>query len=83
MEELAHLYLNAGQLDRCLSTCQLALAQNRYNEVIYQFEMRAYAALGDRAAVVRCYEVCKLVLEEGLGLLPSQETTTLYRDLTA
>ena len=83
LEELAHLYLNAGQLDRCLSTCQLALAQNRYNEVIYQLEMRAYAALGDRAAIVRCYEVCKLVLEEGLGLLPSQDTKTLYRDLTA
>jgi len=83
LEELAHLYLNTSQLDRCLSTCQLALAQNRYNEVIYQFEMRAYAALGDRAAIARCYQVCKLVLEEGLGLLPSQETKTLYRDLTA
>jgi LuxR family maltose regulon positive regulatory protein len=83
LEELAHLYLNDNQLARCLSTCQLALAQNRYNEVIYQLEMRAYAALGDRAAIVRCYQVCKLVLEEGLGLLPSQETKTLYRDLTA
>ena len=83
LEELAHLYLNDNQLARCLSTCQLALAQNRYNEMIYQLEMRAYAALGDRAAIVRCYQVCKLVLEEGLGLLPSQETKTLYRDLTA
>ncbi|MEO5886954.1 MAG: BTAD domain-containing putative transcriptional regulator, partial [Anaerolineales bacterium] len=81
LEELAHLYLNASQLDRCLSTCQIALAQNPYNEVIYQFEMRVYAALGDRAAIVRCYQACKSVLDEGLGLSPSQETELLYREL--
>ncbi len=81
LEELAHLYLNANQPDRCLSTCQLAVAQNRYNEVIYQFEMRAYAALGDRPSIVRCYQVCKSVLEEGLGLSPSQETELLYQEL--
>ena len=81
LEEVAHLYLNANQLDRCLSTCQLALAQNPYNEMIYQFEMRVYAALGDRAAIVRCYQACKSVLDEGLGLPPSQETELLYREL--
>jgi DNA-binding SARP family transcriptional activator len=45
--------------------------------------MRAYAALGDRPSVVRMYQACKSALEEGLGLLPSQEMKTLYRDLTA
>jgi two-component SAPR family response regulator len=83
LEELAHLYLNANQLDRCLSTCQMALAQNRYNEEIYQVEMRVYAALGDRASVVRRYQASKAALKEGLGIPPSQETESLYRDLTA
>ena len=83
LEELAHLYLNASQLHRCLSICKLALAQDHYNEVIYQFAMRAYAALGDRPSIVRMYQACKSALEEGLGLLPSQEMKTLYRDLTA
>ena len=46
LEELAHLYLDANQLDRCLSICQMALTQNRYNEVIYQMEMRAYCCPG-------------------------------------
>ena len=59
----------------------MALAQNRYSEVIYQLEMRAYAALGDRASIVRRYQACKSALEEGLGLLPSQETTLLYQEL--
>jgi LuxR family maltose regulon positive regulatory protein len=83
LEELAHLYLDANQLDRCLSICQLALAQNRYHEEIYQVEMRAYAALGDRASIVRRYQASKNALEEGLGIPPSQETESLYRDLTA
>jgi two-component SAPR family response regulator len=83
LEELAHLYLDANQLDSCLSICQLALTQNRYNEEIYQMEMRAYAALGDRASIVRRYQASKAALKEGLGIPPSQETESLYRDLTA
>jgi DNA-binding SARP family transcriptional activator len=83
LEELAQLYLNGNQLNHCLAICQLALNQNRYNELIYQFEMRAYAALGDRAAIARCYQACKIALKEGLGILPSRETEILYQDLTA
>ncbi|HKY55791.1 MAG TPA: tetratricopeptide repeat protein, partial [Anaerolineales bacterium] len=81
LEEVAHLYLDANQFAHCLSTCQLALAQNPYNDVIYQLEMRAYAALGDRTSIVRCYQACKSALEEGLGLSPSRETELLYREL--
>jgi two-component SAPR family response regulator len=82
LEELARLYLNVNQLDRCLSICQLALAQEPYREAIYQLEMRAYAALGDRASVVRRYQACKTALKEGLGISPSQETENTYRELT-
>jgi len=83
LEELARLYLDSNQLERCLSVCQAALAQDRYNEVIYQVEMRAYAALGDRASIVRLYQASKVALKEGLGISPSQETEALYRELTA
>ncbi|MGZ9235336.1 MAG: tetratricopeptide repeat protein, partial [Anaerolineales bacterium] len=83
LEELARLYLDSNQLDRCLTTCHLALLQDRYNEVIYQLEMRAYAALGDRSSIVRRYQALKEALEAGLGISPSQETEELYRDLTA
>ena len=83
LEELARLYLNANQLGQCLAICHIALTQNRYNELIYQLEMKAYAALGDRASIVRCYQACKSVLKEGLDLSPSPETEMLYQDLTA
>jgi two-component SAPR family response regulator/Flp pilus assembly protein TadD len=82
LEELARLYLDTNQLEQCLSICQLTLLHDRYNEVIYQVEMRAYAALGDRASIVRQYQACKIALEEGLGLLPSQETESIFRELT-
>ena len=82
LEELARLYLDTNQLEECLSICQLAIAQDRYNEVIYQVEMRAYAAQGDRASIVREYQACKTALEQDLGLLPSQETESIYRELT-
>ncbi len=82
LEELANLYLDANRLEHCLSICQLVLAREPYREVIYQMEMRAYAALGDRASVVRRYQACKVALQEGLGISPSQETENIYRDLT-
>ena len=83
LEELAHLYLDSNQIEKCLPICQLALAQNRYNEMIYQLEMRAYAALGDRASIARLYQASKAALEVDLGIPLSQEMEALYRELTA
>ena len=83
LEELAALYLDTNQLERCLSICQLALDRDRCHEVIYQVEMRAYAALGDRASIARRYQACKAALKEGLGISPSEETELIYRELTS
>jgi two-component SAPR family response regulator len=82
LEELAQLYLETNQLDLCLRICKAALSKDPSHEVIYQMEMRAYAALGDRAAVARRYQACKKALKEGLGLAPSNETELIYRELS-
>jgi LuxR family transcriptional regulator, maltose regulon positive regulatory protein len=82
LEELAQLYLDSNHIHQCLLICQLALEQNRFQEVIYQVEMRAYAALGDRVSIARRYQACKAALDEGLGLSPSEETELIYRELT-
>jgi DNA-binding SARP family transcriptional activator len=82
LEELAHLYLETNQLDQCLKICKFVIEKDPYHEAIYQMEMRAYAALGDRAAVARRYQACKKALKEGLGLFPSNETELIYRDLS-
>jgi len=82
LEELAHLYLDTNQLERCLSICQRALDHDRCHEVIYQVEMRVYAALGDRAAIARRYQACRTALAEGLHISPAEETERIYRELT-
>ena len=81
LEELAYRCLNANQLERCLSVCLLALQRDRFHEAIYQTEMRAYAALGDRPAVAREYQACRAAMRE-LGISPSPETERLFRELT-
>ncbi|HUG33808.1 MAG TPA: BTAD domain-containing putative transcriptional regulator, partial [Anaerolineales bacterium] len=81
LEKLAQLYLDTNQLHECLETCELALQQDRYNETVYQVEMRAYAAQGDRASVTRKYRELKSILADELGFPPSEETEMLYREL--
>jgi two-component SAPR family response regulator len=82
LEDLVRLYLDTNQLLECLGVCKLAIAQDRYNETIYQLEMRAYAAQGDRASVARRYREYKTILADDLGLAPSEETESVYRELT-
>lgn len=80
LEELAYLYLDKNRLADCFSTCQLALKQNRFQETIYQIEMRAYAAMGNRSAVAHSYQACRSAMEE-LGLPLADETIRLYQEL--
>jgi two-component SAPR family response regulator len=81
LEELAYLYLDVSQLEDCLSICQTALKRDRFHEVIYQIEMRAYVVLGDRSAVMRRYQACRAAMGE-LGIPLSGETERIYRELT-
>lgn len=82
LEELAKLYLDENRLALCLSVCQQVLNRDRYNELIYQIEMRAYAALGDRSAIARLYRACKAALNKDLGIALSRETEDLFHELT-
>jgi len=45
--------------------------------------MELYAQTGQRAAAVRQYEECVRVLDEALGIPPSEETTALYEAIKA
>lgn len=82
LEELARLHLEINQLAECLEICKWAILQDRYNETVYQLELQAYAAQGDRASVVRRYTEYKQIMERELGLPPSPEMEKAYRELT-
>ncbi len=81
LEDLARLYLETNQLVECLNTCKQVIAQDQYNEIACQLEMRVYAAQGDRATVTRKFNEYKAKVENDLGLPPSEETETVYREL--
>jgi hypothetical protein len=43
--------------------------------------MRAHAALGNRAAIVRQFESCRQALLNEVNVPPSSQTVTLYETL--
>ena len=53
-----------------------------YRESGYRRLMRLLAANGDRAEAVRAYQQCRQLLEKELGVAPSAETESLYREIT-
>jgi two-component SAPR family response regulator len=82
LENLAQLYLDTNQLPDCLNLCKLALSEDPYNEKVYQVEMRALAAQGDRTAVALRFKEYEAILANDLGLTPSEEMELLFRQLT-
>jgi ATP/maltotriose-dependent transcriptional regulator MalT/DNA-binding SARP family transcriptional activator len=79
---LANLYLESGQYDAALETCQVALWQDRCLEDAHRLAMRIHAARGNRAALVRQYEMCKQVLLDEYNSTPSPQTEQLYETLS-
>lgn len=55
-----------------------AVALAPLRESAHRALMAAYAAAGDRAAALRAYEECRVVLAEELGVAPSAATYDLY-----
>ena len=81
LDELAHLYLDTNQIEDCLTICNVALSQDRFNELIYQVKMRAFAARGDRNSVIECFQGYRTLLANELGLEPSEEVKLTYKEL--
>lgn len=79
--QLAGLYLETSQPLRALETCQVLLKTDPLLEDAYRLSMRASAALGDVAAAARVFQTCHAILQDELGVNPSEETETLYKKL--
>lgn len=78
---LAELHLHEGQAEQALEVCRLALQADPLMEEAHRLCMRAYAALGDRAAIMRQFQTCSAIFQDELGVKPSKETESLYRQL--
>ena len=52
------------------------------NETGYRVRMKAASALGNRAGAIRAMTQCRELLASVAGMVPSQETERLFRELT-
>ena len=68
-----------GRWEEVTSLCEKALKIEAYDERIYQSLMRCKLALGDRSAVLSTYEEMSELLFSTFGVMPSDESRSLYR----
>jgi LuxR family maltose regulon positive regulatory protein len=81
VSSLARLCLESDCYDQVLEYSQKLLAIDSCLEEAHRLAMRAYAAKGDRAGLVRQYERCKQALRDEIEAPPSQQTTALFNSL--
>ena len=85
LEALLHLadfHLEQKQYPAVLDYCWRVLEKEPHQEAAHRALLRAYAAMGDRAGLVRQYQRCQDALAEYGQTTPSPETRKLYRALT-
>jgi LuxR family transcriptional regulator, maltose regulon positive regulatory protein len=78
---LANLYMERKAYKTALRYCYQALTEDPCLESAHRLAMRIHAATGNRAAVVRQYERCRVALIKEINAPPSQQTRDLYETL--
>ena len=80
---LGELYLEQGQSEKALATCQRLLERDPTSEPGYRLKMSAHRRLGDTAGLMRTYQECEDSLQGLFGMPPSEETKEHYKQLTS
>jgi DNA-binding SARP family transcriptional activator len=78
---LALLTFQVGTSGVALEWCQRVLQEDSCLEEAHRLAMRIYAAMGNRAGVVRQYSLCQKALDEEIGVAPSPQTKDLFVQL--
>ena len=81
--DLAAAYLQDGQAYDCLSIARRVLQLDALMEAAHRLMIQAYASLHDPAGMTLQYRQYQQTLENELGLEPSSEISTLYKQLMA
>lgn len=78
LELLAEAASACGDHGAAAAAASEAIALAPLRESAHRALMTAHAAAGDRAAALRAYEECRVVLAEEVGVAPSPATYDLY-----
>ena len=79
--QLAESHLDQTNFERALEYCQKAINEDNLLEDSYRLAFRIYAAMGNRAGLVRQYQSCVEILEREISASPSPQTQDLYQNL--
>jgi DNA-binding SARP family transcriptional activator len=79
---LSDHYQQASAWDEAINCYQQALEIDPLDEPCYRHLMRCYARQGQSDQAVTTYRRCREILATTLGVMPSAETQSLYRELT-
>ena len=80
VEQTLVLLAAKEQWEDISSLCEKALKIEPYSETLYQSLMRARIAQKDRAGALRAYEEMSELLFSTFGVMPSEESRSLYRE---
>jgi len=70
-----------AEVELALTHAREAVRMEPYRESGYRRLMRMQVRNGDRGEAIRSYLKCKRLLDEELGVGPSEETESLYREI--
>jgi HD-GYP domain-containing protein (c-di-GMP phosphodiesterase class II)/DNA-binding SARP family transcriptional activator len=79
--QLAEFHYEEQELQAALRYCQQALIEDPMLEEIHRLAMKIHAMSGNRAEVIRQYQLCKRVLIDNYNISPSEKTHELYNSL--
>ena len=79
--KLANLLLQQGHHGSALQYSKRVLEQDSCSEATHRLIMLTYAAIGDRSALKRQYEMCQQNLLSELNVEPSETTRNLFETL--
>lgn len=74
------LLAEAGQHEEVISLCRKAVEVEPYNEALYQHLMQSLLALDRHREAAQIYEEMSQLLFDNFGIMPSDESRTLYRN---
>jgi LuxR family transcriptional regulator, maltose regulon positive regulatory protein len=80
--QLANLELEQRNFEQALNCTQRLLNEDNCLEEAHRLAMLIYAAMGNRAGVMRQYELCCKALADEYAAQPSIQTQELYHTLT-
>jgi len=79
--QLAAYHERRGAYDEAYTFALRQIQLDPWREEAHRQAMRVLMHRGERTAALAQYESCRRLLEEGLGVEPSEETTALYRQI--